>query len=99
MKQGTSTITTVFTNEVDGFKYEYSANHQPGGSPSYISFTVFFGSTNVVGGNKRTQNNTFTFEVYSSVTDEERNAIYNQVATDLMQVVELSSKINITTTE
>lgn len=99
MKRETSTITTVFSNEVDGFKYEYSVNHQPGSEPSYIGFSVFRAGTNIVAGNKRIQNNTFTFEVYSSVTDEERNAIYNQVATDLTQVVELSSKINITITE
>lgn len=96
MKQGTSTIMTPFTNEVGGFNYEYNATSMAGNPPSSISYVVSRENMNIARGNKRTQDNTFTFEVYSNVTDEERNAIYAQVSTDLREVTETSSKINVT---
>lgn len=99
MKQGTSTITTVFSNEVDGFRYEYDSTGQAGCAPSVIKYTIFRNDQGIAGGSKRTQGGTFTFEVYSPVTDGERNTIYAQVSTDLKEVAETSSKINITVTE
>ena len=99
MKQGTSTITTVFSNEVGGFRYEYNTTNQAGSVPSVIQYTIYRNDQGIAGGSKRTQGSTFTFEVYSPVTDEERNAIYAQVSIDLKEVTETSSKINITVTK
>lgn len=99
MKQGASTIMTPFTNEVGGFRYEYNATGLAGSAPSSISYVVFRGDLNIASGNKRIQGNTFTFEVFSAVTDEERNTIYAQVSIDLKEVTETSSKINTTVIE
>lgn len=99
MKQGTSTIMTSFANEVGGLRYEYNSTNQAGCTPSVIQYTIFRNDQSIAGGSKRTQGSTFTFEVYSPVTDEERNAIYAQVSSDLKEVTDTSSKINITVTE
>lgn len=95
MKTGASTITTPFTSEVGGFRYEYQTTSMSGSAPSYVSFSVFKGDMNVVRGNKRTQDNGFVFECVASVTDEERNTIYNQVSTDLPAVIELASNLTV----
>lgn len=87
---------TPFTNEVGGFRYEYNSTSQAGCTPSVIQYTIFRNDQSIAGGSKRTQGSTFTFEVFSPVTDEERNAIYAQVSNDLKEVAEISSKNNIT---
>lgn len=95
MKTGASTITTPFTSEAGGFRYEYQTISMSGSAPSYVSFSVFKGDMNVVRGNKRTQDNGFVFECVASVTDEERNTIYNQVSTDLPAVIDLASNLTV----
>lgn len=95
MKTGTSTITTPFTSEVGGFRYEYQTTSLSGSEPSYISFSVFKADVNVVRGNKRTQDNSFVFECVGIITDEERNAFYNQVSIDLPAAVELAKNLTV----
>lgn len=96
MKQGTSTITTVFTSEKNGVAYEYDVTQQAGETPHAIAFRVKRGTQYLVIGNNRPLDGYFNFETQTKLTTEERAAINNQINADLDEVVVMAGKINIT---
>ncbi|WP_099463399.1 hypothetical protein [Parabacteroides provencensis] len=99
MEKGTSTITTPFTSEEGGFKYEYQATHQPNSKPSFINYSVTKDNARVASGNIRTAENYFTFETQAPLTDAERNMIYAKVSADKADVIALAEKITISTVQ
>lgn len=95
MKQGTSTITTVFTNEVDGITYEYTVTQLAGKAPQAIGFAVRRDVNMLASGSER-EKGSFNFETFQGVTADERKTINDQINTDLVEVKELAKSIDIT---
>lgn len=96
MKQGTSTITTVFSNEVDGITYEYTTTQLAGQIPQTIVFVVRRDTDMLIRGHDKTNGN-FYFETLSAnVTAEDRKTINDQINADLVEVKVLAEGINIT---
>jgi hypothetical protein len=94
MKQGTSTITTVFTNEIDGITYEYTVTQLAGKAPLSIGFAARQDHVTLVTGSER-EKGSFYFEFVSGTADE-RKTINDQINADLVEVKTLAAGINIT---
>lgn len=95
MKQVTSTITTVFSNEVDGITYEYTVTQQAGKTPHSIGFAVRRDIDMLASGGER-EKGSFNFETFQGVTADERKTINDQINADLVEVKVLAEGINIT---
>lgn len=95
MKQGTSTITTVFSNEIDGITYEYTVTQLAGKAPQSIGFGVRRDVNMLASGNER-EKGSFNFETFQGVTADERKTINDQINADLVEVKALAAGINIT---
>lgn len=95
MKQGTSTITTVFSNDVDGITYEYTVTQLAGKTPNTINFGVRRDVNMLAAGSER-EKGSFNFETFQGVTADERNTINDQINADLVEVKELAKSIDIT---
>lgn len=95
MKQVTSTITTVFSNEVDGITYEYTVTQQAGKAPQSIGFAVRRDIDMLASGGER-EKGSFNFETFQGVTADERKTINDQINADLVEVKTLAEGINIT---
>lgn len=96
MEQGISTITTVFTSQVNGITYEYEATQQAGKTPQAIVFRVKQDNKCLVIGNNRPLDGYFNFETQTKLTTEERAAINNQINADLDEVLVIAKNIGIT---
>ena len=95
MKQGTSTITTVFSNDVDGITYEYTVTQLAGKTPNTINFGVRRDVNMLAAGSERDKGS-FNFETFQGVTADERNTINDQINADLVEVKKLAKSIDIT---
>lgn len=95
MKQVTSTITTVFSNEVDGITYEYTVTQQAGKVPQSIAFAARRDIDMLASGSER-EKGSFNFETFQGVTPDERKTINDQINADLVEVKVLAEGINIT---
>ena len=95
MKQRTSTITTVFTNEIDGITYEYTVTQLAGKAPQSIDFAVRRDVNMLASGSER-EKGSFNFETFQGVTADERKTINDQINADLVEVKALATGINIT---
>lgn len=95
MKQGTSTITTVFSNEVDGINYEYTVTQLAGKAPQAIAFAARRDINMLASGSEREKGG-FNFETFQGVTADERKTINDQINADLVEVKVLAEGINIT---
>lgn len=95
MKQGTSTITTGFTNEIDGITYEYTVTQLAGKAPQSIGFAVRRDVNMLASGSER-EKGSFNFETFQGVTADERKTINDQINADLVEVKALAAGINIT---
>lgn len=98
MEQGISTITTVFTSEVNGLTYEYETTQQAGMSSHLIVFRVRRDGKCLVVGNNRPLDGYFNFETQTKLTTEERTDINNQINADLEQVITMTGNIKISNT-
>lgn len=98
MEQGISTITTVFTSEVNGLTYEYETTQQAGMSPHLIVFRVRRDGKCLVVGNNRPLDGYFNFETQTKLTTEERTDINNRINADLEQVITMTGNIKISNT-
>ncbi|MCD8271057.1 MAG: hypothetical protein LUD46_23335 [Parabacteroides sp.] len=95
MKQGTSTITTVFSNEIDGVTYEYTVTQLAGKTPQSIQFAVRRDINMLASGSER-EKGSFSFETFQGVTADERKTINDQINADLVAVKALAEGIDIT---
>lgn len=81
--------------ESGGFKYDFRATKLDGGTVDVITFNVIRNNVPIARGSKRYNTPGFSLEINDTVTDEEQDTIYNQVATSLKEVILLSNNINV----
>lgn len=95
MKSVTSTITTVYSNDIDGITYEYTMTQLVGKTPHSIAFSARRDLDMLACGSEREQG-CFTFETFQGVTADERKTINDQINADLAEVKRLAEENNLT---